>query len=273
MTERSKKKMKIVSSLVMCILSLFSGITLSLSWFAKNREVTGTGMRLSIDGSGLLLGWECYSVVTDTEGDNFYFEKISNDDAKLGTYKLLENKYQLLVKLCFQIDIDTVTVTAKTSTDYFQGDGEDERHFLLDGDGKYNGETKDYVNSLCGVVSLSTLTGEVKTDSENYDCYIENLPTDTAVFVDDTKNTGAKILPEITIGSNIVTIDGTIKLSDGTDEKCKVVYLLMSYDRDLIAKVFSANLGNPNISGVVGTGSVVPSVPFDCDFGISVKEG
>ena len=44
MNVKSKSKLKMISSLITCALSFFSLVTLTLSWFAMNKDTDAGGM-------------------------------------------------------------------------------------------------------------------------------------------------------------------------------------------------------------------------------------
>ena len=56
MNERIKNRIKLVSSFLMCVLSLSAAITLSFAWFAKNDTVNGGGMSVAIENDANVVG-------------------------------------------------------------------------------------------------------------------------------------------------------------------------------------------------------------------------
>ena len=54
--ERIKNRIKLVSSFLMCVLSLSAAITLSFAWFAKNDTVNGGGMSVAIENDANVVG-------------------------------------------------------------------------------------------------------------------------------------------------------------------------------------------------------------------------
>lgn len=56
MNERIKNRIKLVSSFLMCVLSLSAAITLSFAWFAKNDTVNGGGMSVAIENDATSWG-------------------------------------------------------------------------------------------------------------------------------------------------------------------------------------------------------------------------
>ena len=60
MNERIKNRIKLVSSFLMCVLSLSAAITLSFAWFAKNDTVNGDGMSVAIESDANVVGAEYF---------------------------------------------------------------------------------------------------------------------------------------------------------------------------------------------------------------------
>ncbi|MDY2900795.1 MAG: hypothetical protein SOT09_02105 [Candidatus Borkfalkiaceae bacterium] len=56
MNEGIKNRIKLVSSFLMCVLSLSAAITLSFAWFAKNDTVNGGGMSVAIENDANVVG-------------------------------------------------------------------------------------------------------------------------------------------------------------------------------------------------------------------------
>ncbi len=120
MTERTRLKLKIVSSLLMCILGLFSVITLTLSWFAYNDKAQSSGMNITMENSQNYLDYEYYQVERNEAG-KYQLNKIT-DNSTLGAYGALIDGYQLVIKIYVDNhNDDQFTVSALTQTTYFMG--------------------------------------------------------------------------------------------------------------------------------------------------------
>ena len=59
-------------------------------------------------------------------------------------------------------------------------------------------------------------------------------------------------------------MDDTYTASDGTTTNCKSMFLLVTYDKGLMTRVFTANLGNKSITNV-------DAIPFAYDFTLSIE--
>lgn len=122
MQEKTRLKLKIISSFAMCVLSLFAMVSLTLSWFAVNDRVDGNGMSVATQNDQELLGYEYYRL---KKGDGGY--ALTQTDAAYGTlgvYDALSDDHALVVKLYFKRDEQktTVKLSARTETRYFLGD-------------------------------------------------------------------------------------------------------------------------------------------------------
>ena len=124
MNERIKNRIKLVSSFLMCVLSLSAAITLSFAWFAKNDTVNGGGMSVAIENDANVVGAEYF--IAEKNGSNngstqLKFKKITNEPVRMGAYDILDKKYQLLAKVYLKSDMETIRVTGNTQTTYFLG--------------------------------------------------------------------------------------------------------------------------------------------------------
>lgn len=119
MKPQVKQKLKIFYSLTMCFISLFCIVTCSLAWFARNENVNGTGMSVTVQKSSGLLGVEFF--VEDKNVESGFLRAADQNSVTLGKYDLLTNDYRILVKVYVKntFEADSLKFVARTSTNYF----------------------------------------------------------------------------------------------------------------------------------------------------------
>lgn len=267
MQKRARQKLKMFTSLFLCIASLFSCVTLTLAWFAFNNNVSGGGIGVGAEKKADLIAYEYYVADTREENkDKFLFVKTTDETKqKPGAYDVLNRKYQLMIKLYLRADAQKVLVSAETDTDYFLGDGTQEHRLAaaLPADGTLK-------NPLSSVAAMrGVAAGELSGDTNNGYVWTENTDNEYVKFMEnssaDSVPRGAITMPEITLPESTETFTGTgYDGSAYTNEECKTAFILISYDAALIEAVFSANIGNSDIVNL-------DEVPFMCDFEIKVQ--
>lgn len=236
MNEKTRLKLKMISSLLMCILSLFSMVALTFSWFAYNNQTHGSGMSIQLQNDGLLLGVEYYKL--EPAGESYKLVKCNND-ASLGLYSRLDTHYQILVKLYLDKEMTELTLTAKTETEQFLGKKED----LLGKSG----------NTLSSIVAFGMLAQDDIKDNTI-----------------DLKKLEEKAVTTMVAGSFIqksVTIGTTNKFGTETynGQECKSAWFFITYDQALTNAVLLENISNDNITGL-------EQIPFVCDFTIEISD-
>lgn len=287
MNERIKNRIKLVSSFLMCVLSLSAAITLSFAWFAKNDTVNGGGMSVAIENDANVVGAEYF--IAEKNGSNngstqLKFKKIPAEAARMGAYDILDKKYQLLAKVYLKSDMETIRVTGNTQTAYFLGalENNKSKYPLLpptSGDVNVPQEsTTDggvtYTNVLSSVINFTIFkAGEIKAREDGTEGYYfaGTLPSGNRIakFIDSTdaeKPTSSINLVQ-TAGSNTVTT-GEAELFNG--QQCRTLFIMFSYDEAIMEKIFSDNLGNNNI--YVESNGTLLNIPFKCDFTISFEK-
>ena len=270
MKPQVKQKLKIFYSLTMCFISLFCIVTCSLAWFARNENVNGTGMSVTVQKSGGLLGVEFF--VEDKNVESGFLRAADQNSVTLGKYDLLTNDYRILVKVYVEntFEADSLKFVARTSTDYFLGDG---NHNLLPVLNADNVTSAGYTNALSSVVGFYALQSADFTSSGN-GCTVNGLATiekNLKNFIVDTETTNGdgttttttSVSSSVNVGTAYLS-DDTYTASDGTTTNCKSMFLLVTYDKGLMTRVFTANLGNKNITNV-------DAVPFAYDFTLSIE--
>ena len=267
MQKRARQKLKMFTSLFLCIASLFSCVTLTLAWFAFNNNVSGGGIGVGAEKKADLIAYEYYVADTgEANKDKFLFVKTTDETKqKPGAYDVLNRKYQLMIKLYLRADAQKVLVSAETDTKYFLGDGTQEHRLAaaLPADGTLK-------NPLSSVAAMrGVAAGELSGDTNNGYVWTENTDNEYVKFMEnssaDSVPRGAITMPEITLPESTETFTGTgYDGSAYTNEECKTAFILISYDAALIEAVFSANIGNSDIVNL-------DEVPFMCDFEIKVQ--
>ena len=292
MNERIKNRIKLVSSFLMCVLSLSAAITLSFAWFAKNDTVNGGGMSVAIENDANVVGAEYF--VADKNASNngstqLKFKKITNEPVRMGAYDILDKKYQLLAKVYLKSDMETIRVTGNTQTAYFLGalENNKSKYPLLPPSSDVNvpqeSTTDDGVNSITYTNVLSSVinftvfaAGEseikARTDGNGYELVSDTLPSGNRIakFITDS-TTATAPTPTInlvqTAGIDTVTT-GEAELFNG--QQCRTLFIMFSYDEAIMEKIFSDNLGNNNI--YVESNGTLLNIPFKCDFTISFEK-
>lgn len=271
MKPQVKQKLKIFYSLTMCFISLFCIVTCSLAWFARNENVNGTGMSVTVQKSSGLLGVEFF--VEDDDVESGFLREANQNSVTLGKYDLLANNYRILVKVYVEntFEADSLKFVARTSTDYFLGDG---NHDLLRELTADNVATAGYTNALSSVVGFHALqSAEFATNSSN-GYTVNGLATiekNLKTFIVDTETpngdgettTTTSVSSSVNVGTAHLS-DDTYTASDGTTTNCKSMFLLVTYDKELMTRVFTANLGNKSITNV-------DAIPFAYDFTLSIE--
>lgn len=288
MSERIKNRIKLVSSFLMCVLSLSAAITLSFAWFAKNDTVNGGGMSVAIENDANVVGAEYF--IAEKNGSNngstqLKFKKITNEPVRMGAYDILDKKYQLLAKVYLKSDMETIRVTGNTQTAYFLGalENNKSKYPLLPPSGDVNvpqeSTTDDgitYTNVLSSVINFTIFqAGELTalTNGSGYELVSDTLPSGDRIakFIADSETATA---PTKTI--NLVQTEGIDTVTTGEAEEfngqpCRTLFIMFSYDEAIMEKIFSDNLGNNKIYVEDSEGNLI-NIPFKCDFTISFEK-
>lgn len=284
MNERIKNRIKLVSSFLMCVLSLSAAITLSFAWFAKNDTVNGGGMSVAIENDANVVGAEYFIAeksVPQSSSSELKFTKITDGNpVRMGAYDILDKKYQLLAKVYLKSDMETIRVTGNTQTTYFLGalENNKSKYPLLPPSGDVNvpqestaGDGVTYTNVLSSVINFTIFqAGELTalTNGSGYELVSDTLPSGNRIakFIDSTdaeKPTPTINLVQTTTGNEVTT--GGPEEFNG--QPCRTLFIMFSYDEAIMEKIFSDNLGNTNMYTYID-GNLI-NIPFKCDFTIS----
>ena len=289
MNERIKNRIKLVSSFLMCVLSLSAAITLSFAWFAKNDTVNGGGMSVAIENDANVVGAEYFIAeksVPQSSSSELKFTKITDGNpVRMGAYDILDKKYQLLAKVYLKSDMETIRVTGNTQTAYFLGALENNKgkYPLLPPSGDVNvpqeSTTDDgitYTNVLSSVINFTIFqAGELTalTNGSGYELVSDTLPSGNRIakFIADSATATAP-----TSSINLVQTEGIDTVTTGGPEEfngqtCRTLFIMFSYDEAIMEKIFSDNLGNTNIYVENNDGTLI-NIPFKCDFTISFEK-
>lgn len=288
MNERIKNRIKLVSSFLMCVLSLSAAITLSFAWFAKNDTVNGGGMSVAIENDANVVGAEYFIAeksVPQSSSSELKFTKITDGNpVRMGAYDILDKKYQLLAKVYLKSDMETIRVTGNTQTAYFLGalENNKSKYPLLPPSGDVNvpqeSTTDDgitYTNVLSSVINFTIFqAGELTalTNGSGYELVSDTLPSGNRIakFIADSATATAP-----TSSINLVQTEGIDTVTTGGPEEfngqtCRTLFIMFSYDEAIMEKIFSDNLGNDNI--YVESNGTLLNIPFKCDFTISFEK-
>lgn len=266
MDKKRKAFINLIISAVLLVCSLFVSVT-SFGWFAFNDSVGGTGMGVVVKSEEAnFKAVKYYNVSSDVA---YEYTAVSQKEAKLGKYNLLNDKYQMLAKIYLKTN-KPVTLTATTSTTYYLGSNEAFKLLPhMPGDPQtpststavINGETIEYTNALSSVVSFAYVKTSSLTPITNGYSFAELSDIgEFKTFIDKTNNS---VKSSVNISSSVVPE------ADVTDdgEACYSVMIVFSYDERQMSTVFSMNVSNELFSQ--STGDV--SIPFLCDFSVSVS--
>lgn len=285
MNERIKNRIKLVSSFLMCVLSLSAAITLSFAWFAKNDTVNGGGMSVAIENDANVVGAEYFIADKsnpDSSSAQLKFKKITNEPVRMGAYDILDKKYQLLAKVYLKSDMETIRVTGNTQTAYFLGaldlENNKSKYPLLPPSSDVNvpqestaSDNTTYTNVLSSVINFTIFqAGELTalTNGSGYELVSDTLPSGgrIAKFIADsaTAPTPTINLVQTTTGNEVTT--GGPEQFNG--QRCRTLFIMFSYDEAIMEKIFSDNLGNNKIYVEDSEGNLI-NIPFKCDFTIS----
>lgn len=291
MNERIKNRIKLVSSFLMCVLSLSAAITLSFAWFAKNDTVNGGGMSVAIENDANVVGAEYFIAeksVPQSSSSKLKFTKITDGNpVRMGAYDILDKKYQLLAKVYLKSDMETIRVTGNTQTAYFLGalENNKSKYPLLPPSSDVNVPQEStaggvtYTNVLSSVINFTVFAAgesEIKAREDGTEGYYfagTDLPSGDRIakFIADSATATA---PASTI--NLVQTAGIDTVTTGEAEQfngqpCRTLFIMFSYDEAIMEKIFSDNLGNPNIYKYDDKGNLI-DIPFKCDFTISFEK-
>ena len=287
MNERIKNRIKLVSSFLMCVLSLSAAITLSFAWFAKNDTVNGGGMSVAIENDANVVGAEYF--IAEKNGSNngstqLKFKKITNEPVRMGAYDILDKKYQLLAKVYLKSDMETIRVTGNTQTAYFLGalENNKSKYPLLPPTSsdvnvpqESTADGVTYTNVLSSVINFTVFTAdEIKARTDETEGYYfagTALPSGNRIakFIDSTD------AEKPTSSINLVQTEGIDTVTTGGPEQfngqpCRTLFIMFSYDEAIMEKIFSDNLGNTNMYTYID-GNLI-NIPFKCDFTISFEK-
>ena len=268
MKGKSREKLKIASSLTMCLVCLFCIFAATFAWFAQNKNVGASGLQIGLGTEDGILGCEYFNVSTTDEA-GYFFEKVDSTAAKLGSYSMIGNKkHQLLVKIYVPVTVEELTVTATTSTTYFLGN---DGYPLLP---TANGATKpgmataangaEYTNVLSSIVGIMALQkGEIGQNGTGYT--MTKIPENRLKTFINASNE----VQDFSIIQNENAPENTVIETQpdqygGAD--CRSFFLLIDYDPLLVATVFSKNIGND-----VVTGTGAKEILFVCDFELELQ--
>lgn len=284
MNERIKNRIKLVSSFLMCVLSLSAAITLSFAWFAKNDTVNGGGMSVAIENDANVVGAEYF--IAEKNGSNngstqLKFTKITDGKpVRMGAYDILDKKYQLLAKVYLKSDMETIRVTGNTQTAYFLGaldlENNKSKYPLLpptSGDVNVPQESTagdvTYTNVLSSVINFTIFQADeltALTNGSGYELVSDTLPSGNRIakFIDSTDAEKPTSSINLVGDSDTVTTGGPEEFNG---QRCRTLFIMFSYDEEIMEKIFSDNLGNTNMYTYID-GNLI-NIPFKCDFTIS----
>lgn len=262
MNVKSKSKLKMISSLITCALSLFSLVTLTLSWFAMNKDADAGGMGVLIKDTSLVKSVEYF--VADSTADGYVFKPADDENPNvLGQYDILADKYQFLIKVTLHSQM-SIKIAGSTQTDFFLGSATADNGLMLTENG-YKADGTTINNALSSVVAISAFVSDdtkiniTKTDDKT-GYTIAQLPEKSVGFFDGDADTAADIAASL---DQAPVIANSLNVAADDNENGEFVFFIMlTYDSNLMSAVFDANMENP----VFSEGDADSSIPFLLDF-------
>lgn len=268
MDKKRKAFINLIISAVLLVCSLFVSVT-SFGWFAFNDSVGGTGMGVVVKSEEAnFKAVKYYNVSSDVA---YEYTAVSDENATLGKYNLLSDKYQMLAKIYLKTN-KPVTLTATTSTTYYLGSNEAFKLLpAMTGDPQtpststavINGETIEYTNALSSVVSFAYVKTSALTPITNGDGYSFAELSDIGEFKTFIDKTNNSVKSSVNISSSVVPEKDTTDAG----EDCYSVMIVFSYDERQMSTVFSMNVSNELFT----QSNEDVSIPFLCDFSVSVS--
>jgi len=259
MNVKSKSKLKMISSLITCALSLFSLVTLTLSWFAMNKDADAGGMGVLIKDTSLVKQIDYF--VADSTADGYVFKPADDENPNvLGQYDILADKYQFLIKVTLHSQMN-IKIAGSTQTDFFLGSATAENGLMLTEKG-YKADGATINNALSSVVAISAFVSTdtkiniTKTDDKT-GYTIAQLPEKSVGFFDGTVADIAASLTQAPVIANNLNV-----AADDNENNEFVFFIMLTYDSNLMSAVFDANMENP----VFAEGDADSSIPFLLDF-------
>ncbi len=261
-------------ALVAGLLTLFT-LNGSLAWFAANKKAAANGISISAAGpeecvkqveffaieetliNEDLTGSEAASV--DKNRYKFLIRESNLESIALGTYSIINNKMQVLIKVTFTDGFAADTVDIRAISSYA-------------GDIIPNGSAP---SSMSTVISFSVIAGnlveiEDNTASGGKKLYVVNGSDDCAAVKSFAEQATAGALPTFT---DNITIAQNVDISAKAGETEKAVYIILNYEQS-VAQYIKETL---ELSGRDGDFTLDPETNekklnfTDCDFKIEIE--
>lgn len=284
MKEKTRLKLKIISSFIMCALSLFSIVSLTVAWFAVNDKTDGNGMAVTGSHDNDVVGYEFYGLTKDNASGNYSLKLAQNASDALGEYDTLASDYSAVLKIYLtrRAQSDVVKLSVNTTADYFLGDnvklsdGTEIKYPLLPPKitdiSRPQDDGKNYTNSLTSVIAFSVFSAdEAAGISENG--YLTDLPTEerltTLIDLENPNVDGTHTPKENVYLTQLGSEDLSVYREIYRGVERDALYVFLTYDALLINTVFSANIGNDDMY-LNGENGLPYPIPFVCDFSITV---
>lgn len=249
----------ILSSLVMLLCAFSLVVTLSYSWFtARLYDEASVTSIVAYDEKIIdQVSFYQYKKSDTLQPEGVYnFEKTPSDIKDLGKYSIIGSQYQILIEV-------TLTEYATSYSSFDVGAKSNASHYLgeLDENGDLLTELQLNGNSLSSIVCFYAFDQSNISDEGDY--YSLDLA--------NTSNTS---------GSKISFVQDSHLISDGITmcnfTSTNKFFIVLDYDLELIEEIYSANLGNENISNmdnIAEDGNSYITYIADFYFYVQLKEG
>ncbi len=219
LTSNIKKIIRMVLSLVsiasICVFAIVTYGSMSLGWFSFNTNSYANNMSVGVQTPEKTEVEVAFYDVNSASGNSITFDLSQETDAELPLYDILDAKtHYVLMEMTAK---ENCTLTISTNTTYRL----DSTRLLLGGDGV--GDTySNWVSSIIFFEEVTLTDGSCTLSAGN-------------TFVDKStygfKNT-----------------DDTPCTFTYTLTAATPAYIVIGYDEELMSKLYSENIGNPNIN-------------------------
>lgn len=256
------KKNVIISLISIVALNAVCLSTVTIAWFtAKNTVDNSVDGVVAVDGS-IVSKVEVFNTASGVEYESGYryFEKTASDTLNLAEYTLLDKRYQSLIKVTLTGTYSKIQISAKTNSNskdkvYYIGDlNNDTELTQLKTEGNPLSNITDFY-LLENTGDLAEATAKDTETGNDISCYKLKFTEDTThnTFVTSKDNTCTGIAKDD---------DGYGYVNLGTLSDVNYFYIVMGYNVNSIAQIYSKYLGSSITSGGGGTTSIKFSMDY-----------
>ncbi|MGN0818716.1 MAG: hypothetical protein ACI4L9_07080 [Candidatus Coproplasma sp.] len=220
------------------------------AWFAKNQNVSANGMNVSVESQTKVIDGVSYYIYDRYEDESKNYVFASNESTEFESYDILNNNiYQSAIKVSINSGVESVTVTAKTTAEYYLGDGDTKDHVL---GADVNG------NSLSSIIAFEVYSSDGKEISASDTSLTLTLPENVNkyAFVDENNNN---------VWTKEITLDN-FTFDDPENSDGNAIYLIIKYNSTAIEEISTKHMGTEYVENLEEG-----KIPFiNCDFNLYI---